>query len=117
MLDLILNFRFTKGLPLYHFQDKNEPLPSSFAMAWCMLATSVSRIFTKEDMREFLFRLAITLHSLDLVENWLMKDGLMSYSVKGKQYVLQVAKSCGCDFSNWSAWIRPGFVLIEGGDQ
>ena len=88
MLDIKLNFSYTKGLPLYHFQDKKEPLPASYAIAWCMLATSVSRIFTKEDMKEFLFRLSITLHSLDLLENWLVKDCLMNYSVKGKQYVL-----------------------------
>jgi len=88
MLDLNLNFRYINGLPLYHFQDKKEPLPASYAMVWCMLATSFGRIFTKEDMKEFLFRLAITLHSMNLVENWLIKDHLMGYSVNGMQYVL-----------------------------
>ena len=87
MLNPILNFSFCKGLPLYHFQEKGESLPASYAMAWCMTATSVYRIFTKDDMREFLFRLAITLHSMDLLEIWLMKDRLMTYTVNDEEYV------------------------------
>jgi len=90
MLEPKLNFKFTKGLPLYQFQENGEPLPSSFAMTWCMTATAIHRIFTKEDMKEFLFRMAITLHSMDPLENWLVKDRLMNYTVKGKEYVLNL---------------------------
>jgi hypothetical protein len=90
MLDIKINFSYINGLPMCHFTESGEALPSSYAVAWCMAATLVYRIFTKEDMKEFLFRLAVTLHSVDLLENWLMDDRLMNYTVKEKPYVLHV---------------------------
>ena len=65
-------------------------LPSSQAITWCMLATSVNRIFTKEDLRELLFRMAIKLHSTDLIETWLIKGQLIKYTVREFSHILTV---------------------------
>jgi hypothetical protein len=83
-----INLYYTKGLAADYHRYHREPHPSSYAMVWCMLATGFDRIFTREDMKEFLFRLPIALHSQDLVETWLMNDRLMNYTVKGKDYTL-----------------------------
>jgi len=88
--DIGIRLTYTKGMPVEYFRYYGHAPESSYAMLWCMLATGFSRIFTKDDMREFLFRLAITLNSLNLVETWLMKDHLMDYRVKGKDYVLKL---------------------------
>lgn len=88
LADIVINLRYTKGVPAEYFRYHGEPMPSSYAMAWCMLATGVYRIFSREDLKEFLFRLPVTLNSLGLVETWLLKDRLMNYRVKGKDYTL-----------------------------
>jgi hypothetical protein len=85
-----IRLTYTKGTPLEYFKYHGHAPESSYAMLWCMLATGFSRIFTREDMKEFLFRLAITLNSLNLVETWLMKDHLMDYRVKGNSYLLKL---------------------------
>jgi len=89
--DIGINLKYIKGLPLDYFRYHGTPHPSSYAMVWCMLATGFYRIFTREDMKEFLFRLPITLNSLGLVETWLMKDRLMDYKVAYKSYTLTLA--------------------------
>ncbi len=83
MADIGINLAFTKGLPAEHFRYYGKAMPASYAMAWCMIATGFSRIFTKEDLREFLFRIPISLHSRGLVETWLEKERLMGYKVNG----------------------------------
>ena len=90
MNDIKIDYRYIKGFPLDNYNSTGELLPSSYAMAWCMLATFTWRVFTKEDMKEFLFRLSITLHSMDLVENWFLKDKLMNYIVNDKHYSLSL---------------------------
>lgn len=86
--DIGINLKYIKGLPLDYFRYNGYPHPSSYAMTWCMVATGLYRIFNRDDMKEFLFRLPITLNSLGLVETWLMKDHLMDYRVKNKEYTL-----------------------------
>lgn len=90
MIDCIIDYEYIEGPAKEHMRVTGEPMPSGWAIMWCMTATSFHRIFTKEDMKEFLFRLAITLHSMDLVENWIIKDKLMNYSFNGNPYVLTV---------------------------
>lgn len=90
MNDIKLYFNYVKGLPLEHFKSTGEALPSSYAIYWCMMATFIHRIFTKEDMKEFLFRMAVSLHSRNLVENWLIDDGLINYSVNDQLYALSL---------------------------
>jgi hypothetical protein len=85
-----IRLTYTKGMPVDYFKYHGHPPESSYAILWCMLATGFNRIFTRDDMKEFLFRLAITLNSLNLVETWLMKDHLMDYRAKGKNYVLKL---------------------------
>jgi hypothetical protein len=84
------NLKYTTGLPIQHFKYYGEGLPSTYAMIWCMMATGVSRIFNKEDMKEFLFRLPIALNSMALIETWFIKDRLMNYKFKEKEYVLRL---------------------------
>lgn len=77
MIDCMIDYEYIEGPAKEHMRVTGEPMPSGWAMMWCMTAASFYRIFTKEDMKEFLFRLVITLHSMDLVENWMLKDRLM----------------------------------------
>jgi len=88
--DIGINLTYTKGMPVEYFRYHGHAPATSYTMLWCMLATGFSRIFTKEDMKEFLFRLTFALNSMNLVETWLMKDHLMDFKVKGKTYVLNL---------------------------
>jgi len=88
--DIGINLTYTKGMPVEYFRYHGHAPATSYAMLWCMLATGFSRIFTREDMKEFLFRLTFALNSMNLVETWLMKDHLMDFKVKGRNYVLNL---------------------------
>ena len=88
--DIGINLTYTKGMPVEYFRYHGHAPATSYAMLWCMLATGFSRIFIREDMKEFLFRLTFALNSMNLVETWLMKDHLMDFKVKGKTYVLNL---------------------------
>lgn len=88
--DIGIRLTYTKGVPLEYFKYYGHAPEASYAILWCMLATGFNRIFTRNDMKEFMFRLAITLNSLNLVETWLMKDHLMDYRVKGNSYILKL---------------------------
>ncbi|MBN1131838.1 MAG: hypothetical protein JXR52_07175 [Bacteroidales bacterium] len=69
--------------------DDPEPfLLSTYAMHWCMMATFMNRLFTREDMKEFLFRLAITLDTLKVMENWFSCDRLMNFSYRNHLHEL-----------------------------
>lgn len=68
--------------------EKDEYLPATYAMHWCMTATYMNRLFTKQDMHEFLFRLAITLDTLKVMENWFAYEKILNFSLNGKQYSL-----------------------------
>jgi len=65
-------------------------LPSTYVMYWCLLATEFYRIFTIEDLREFLFRLPIVLHRMHLLDNWFGYDQLMNYKVEDQPYTFTV---------------------------
>lgn len=83
-----IDYTYLTGSAKSHFDSKGEVSPAAYALLWCMTATSFNRIFTRYDLKEFLFRLAITLHSMELVESWLLKDRLMPYSFRGNEYIL-----------------------------
>lgn len=74
----------------YPQNEKGEfkAMPSTFAMYWAMSACNMNRLFFKEDMKEFLFRLAITLEKMKLMENWFSYDKVLNFSLKGMQYSL-----------------------------
>jgi hypothetical protein len=55
-----------------------------------MMATEFYRIFTKEDLYEFLFRLPIVLDKMNLLENWFGYEQLMKYKVKEMQYTFTI---------------------------
>ena len=88
MESLKIDFRYlNNGAPEY-YRTEERILPSAFAMHWCMLATDFNRIFTKEDLEEFLFRLCLVLYKEDLLEKWLLTGKLMNYWVHDKKYTL-----------------------------
>ena len=82
--------KYVKGVPHEYFNCHGEGLPATYAMLWSLIATGVSRLFTREDMKEFLFRLPLALNSVDLVETWLIKDRLMPYKHREREYVLKL---------------------------
>lgn len=81
---------FIKDYPLNDTGDF-DLLPATFAMYWAMSATHMNRLFTEADMREFLFRLAIALDKLKLMEKWFTYDSILNYSLKGMQYALSAS--------------------------
>ncbi|RCW36757.1 hypothetical protein [Marinilabilia salmonicolor] len=85
-----INYHYINGEPKNYYIKNGKALPSSYAILWCMLAMGINRIFSRESMREFLFRLAITFHSTNLVETWFLKDHLMNYSVGDGKYTLKL---------------------------
>jgi len=85
-----LNIKYVTGKPVKYQIDFSEPMPSTRAIAWCMSETEVSRLFSKDDVWEFLFRLPILFHLRELVEDWLLGGTLFSYEFRGRQYTLKV---------------------------
>ena len=63
-------------------------LPQTYAMQLCMSATKINRLFTREDMYEFLFRLAIILQKKNVMENWFSSWKLLDFFYKDKVYTL-----------------------------
>jgi len=83
----------TKYINNYHIKynlKEGEFAPQTYAMYWCMLATGINRIFTKEQLDEFLLRLAITMESLQLVENWFGWDKFLTFTFNDQYYSLTV---------------------------
>ena len=85
-----LSVRYISGKPQQYFEDLKEPMPSTRAIAWCMARTEVARLFSGDDMHEFLFRLPILFHIRGLVEDWLMEGTLFNYWFRGREYTLTV---------------------------
>lgn len=83
-----IDFRYLKSSKPEYYRTEGKILPSANAIFWCMVATSVYRIFTREDMEEFLFRLAIILNIEHLTEDWLTNNRLMSYQVNDQSFFL-----------------------------
>jgi hypothetical protein len=81
MEELKLHYKYLTGFLADYMNDTGKPHPTSYAISWCMYATLVDRIFSKDDMREFLFRLTFVLHSKKIVENWMLTDKLFDYSI------------------------------------
>ena len=82
------NVLYINNYPKDRMQTNDDFLPASFAMEWCMHATFMNRLFTKEDMREFLFRLAITLDTMQVVENWFAYDKILNFQFIDSYYTL-----------------------------
>ena len=75
-----VNYQYILNYRLVSKPNETSVLPpSTKAMHWCMMATRINRIFSEEDLNEFLFRLPIALHSLNLLDNWITYDHLMNY--------------------------------------
>jgi len=88
MTRLSLNLNYCKGIPYAYWGNNIEALPASHAIMWLMVATSFNRIFTREDMREFLFRIAVILDKKELTETWLIKDRFIAYEYNGEKKYL-----------------------------
>ena len=88
MYSNLLNYSFISNASKQQLNYSGQVLPSSQVLAWCMMATWVRRIFTREHLYEFLFRIAIVAHHLNLTENWLIKNRLMPYKISECYYFL-----------------------------
>lgn len=86
--EIKINCSYIENYPVQNFNEYKDMASAVFAIDWCMTATFVHRIFTKEDLEEFLFRLPIALHSTGVLENWLLKGYLLKYKFKGRYHVL-----------------------------
>ena len=82
---------------IINFQTDEDPTtgepklpPASLAMQWCMLGCGINRIFSEEDLKEFLFRLPILLHSQGLLDKWFGEDRLFSFRVSETRYDFSV---------------------------
>jgi len=73
----------------YDLSD-DDIAPQTYAIYWCMMATNMNRLFTRQDMHELLVRLAITLDTLDIVENWFAYDKLLPFKMGESYYSLKV---------------------------
>lgn len=95
-----INLKYTRE-PLLETARLKEQI--SYAMLWLMTATGFSRIFSRADMKEFLFRKAVIMDIFDLFENWMMNDELLSFKLKGRRYLLTVedlVKNFGMEISD-----------------
>ena len=88
MANLKIDYSYISGYPYEYWEREKEVLPSAYAIYWCMTATGMYRIFSREDMKEFLFRLAIVLNSKRILETWLAEEELLRFSLRDKAYVL-----------------------------
>ena len=114
--DVDSRLKYVKGLPVEYFKYHGEGLPSTYAMIWCMEAASVCRIFTRDDLNEFLFRLPIALNSIEPVERWLLKEKLLNYEFRGKPCVLtmeDVVMHFGIEVTNHYINYRPREKFLE----
>jgi hypothetical protein len=90
----------------YHEKYNLEPgeiAPQTYGMYWCMVATGMSRLFTSDQLEEFLFRLAIVMENTKLVENWFGWDQFILFSHNDLDYVLSaqdVLNHVGFEASN-----------------
>ncbi len=73
----------------YDLSD-DDIAPQTYAMYWCMMATNMNRLFTRQEIHEFLVRLAITLDTLDVVESWFAYDKLVPFKMGETYYALKV---------------------------
>lgn len=123
MHSIKIDYTYLTGRAKSHYDSTGEVLPAAYALLWCMVATSVNRIFTRDDLKEFLTRLAITLHSMNLVEDWFTQDRLMKYSYNGELYYLKVEDIIDHfgievidlveNYSDWDHFRKTIFTSIE----
>jgi hypothetical protein len=83
------NFYYDNETRSYYLNN-TEILPATVAMSWCMDVTCVNRIFCKEHLEEFLYRLAYVLNSKNILEKWLLEDKLFDFSYEGTEYEFSV---------------------------
>jgi len=86
----VINVLYIKGYPLDHDSGKLKVLPQTYAMEWAMRVTGINRLFTRDDMYEFLVRLVIILDSRGIVEDWFTNDRLFGFTVNDEMYVLTI---------------------------
>jgi len=82
--------KYIDNYTLKYNLNEGEIAPQTYGIYWCMNATGINRIFSKELLHEFLFRLAITLDSMQLVENWFGWDRFLNFTVDDNHYSLNI---------------------------
>ncbi len=84
------NTEYIANYALKYNLSEDEVAPQTYGMYWCMFATNTHRLFTKQDMNEFLVRLAITLDTLKIVDNWFAYDKLVPFKIDETYYSLKL---------------------------
>ena len=69
----------------YPEKDHDGITPQTRALFFCMAATGVERIFTHDDMREFVFRLAAMFRQMGVIDNFFKDDFLFDFPA-GENY-------------------------------
>lgn len=82
------NSKYIKGYPKKYLMQTGDMLPSGKAIAWLMIATGIHRIFNKNDMEEFLFRIAIILDYNKLMESWILNSQILEFKSKNATHTL-----------------------------
>ena len=63
----------------YTEKDEDGITPQTRALFFCMVATGTERIFTHDDCREFVFRLAVMFRQMDVIDNFFKDDYLFDF--------------------------------------
>lgn len=65
----------------YPEKDQDGITPQTRALFFCMAATGVERLFTHDDMREFVFRLGVMFRQMKVLDNFFKDDYLIDFPV------------------------------------
>ncbi len=84
----IFSSQTAKFRELYPADKSGEPAPETRAIAFCMNVTGVSKLFSREDYYELLFRLAISLQQLKIVETFFGDDYMFSFNYNNQSYAI-----------------------------
>lgn len=101
-----INHSYIEGFQLAEDPETGKSVlpPASYAMHWCMMACDVNRIFSREDLKEFLYRLPILLQSQHLLNKWFGEERLFSYKIGDINY----------EFTTSDIFDHYGIEIIDG---
>jgi hypothetical protein len=87
MVHYFLNLKYTQN-PEEHMTAKGEPSIKSEIMFQLMMAVGVNRLFNRCTIKEFLFRIAISLHRLGVIKNFFSNDLIIEVDYEDKKIEL-----------------------------
>lgn len=82
--------KYISGLPAEYFKSYGELPPSTCALLWCMQKTEVARIFTRDDLHEFFYRLPLVFYLKEPITPRKKADPVINYYFNGTFYPLSL---------------------------